>query len=212
MVEVSDNGPGIAPEHLGRIFDPFFTTKDSPNRSGLGLSITHELIQKNGGDILVESVLGQGATFRIIFQRPEEPARPVEKEQRMPPAHERLRVLIVDDDELLLRSLARLLSRQFEVIVSSSAQQALMLLDDDDRMDVVLSDIVMRGETGIDFYDELEKKYPHLSRRTIFMSGGVRAPEIKARIDQTGRPFLSKPVEAQELTKLVRSVARAAPP
>ncbi|HEX8823738.1 MAG TPA: ATP-binding protein, partial [Archangium sp.] len=73
-VEVQDNGPGIAPEHLGRIFEPFFTTKPVGEGTGLGLSICHGIISGLGGELTVESQPGQGATFRILL--PTAPARP----------------------------------------------------------------------------------------------------------------------------------------
>jgi signal transduction histidine kinase len=71
-VEIQDNGPGIAPEHLGRIFEPFFTTKPVGEGTGLGLSICHGIISGLGGELTVESQPGQGATFRVLL-----PAAPV---------------------------------------------------------------------------------------------------------------------------------------
>jgi two-component system, NtrC family, sensor kinase len=70
VVEISDTGKGIEPEHLEKIFTPFFTTKD--NGSGLGLSVSYGIIKDHGGDIQVESTPGQGTCFRIII--PGEPA------------------------------------------------------------------------------------------------------------------------------------------
>ena len=64
MVEVADNGCGIADENLPQIFDPFFTTKDVGDGTGLGLSITHSMVQDHGGRLEVESVPGQGTCFR----------------------------------------------------------------------------------------------------------------------------------------------------
>jgi signal transduction histidine kinase len=66
---VSDDGAGIPPEQLPRIFDPFFTTKDVGEGSGLGLSIVHGIIERHGGKIVVESVVGQGTVFRIRLPR-----------------------------------------------------------------------------------------------------------------------------------------------
>jgi signal transduction histidine kinase len=71
-VEIRDNGPGIAPEHLGRIFEPFFTTKPVGEGTGLGLSICHGIVSGLGGELSVESQPGQGATFRVLL-----PAAPV---------------------------------------------------------------------------------------------------------------------------------------
>ncbi|MCA9520365.1 MAG: two-component sensor histidine kinase, partial [Myxococcales bacterium] len=62
---VSDNGPGIAPEHLRRIFDPFFTTKEPGSGTGLGLSISQQILKHVGGDLRVEASVGGGATFVI---------------------------------------------------------------------------------------------------------------------------------------------------
>lgn len=72
LIEVSDNGSGIPPAILSRIFDPFFTTKPVDVGTGLGLSISHGIVHKHGGRIEVESVLGNGTTFRIYLpmQRP----------------------------------------------------------------------------------------------------------------------------------------------
>ena len=70
MISVRDSGPGMTEEVKNRIFDPFFTTKQKG--MGLGLSITWQLVQKNGGTIEVESQIGQGTTFRIRLPIPVE--------------------------------------------------------------------------------------------------------------------------------------------
>ena len=66
-IEISDNGRGIAPEHLQRIFDPFFTTKDVGRGTGLGLSIAYKIVAQHGGRIDVRSRLGEGTTFTVIL-------------------------------------------------------------------------------------------------------------------------------------------------
>ena len=68
-VKIIDNGPGIPPDVLPRIFDPFFTTKDVGEGTGLGLSIVHELVQRHGGDITVDTKVGEGTTFTVKLPR-----------------------------------------------------------------------------------------------------------------------------------------------
>jgi two-component system NtrC family sensor kinase len=67
VVKVSDNGRGIAPEHLDKIFDPFFTTKPVGEGTGLGLSISYGIVERHGGSIGVESVPGAGTTFTVTI-------------------------------------------------------------------------------------------------------------------------------------------------
>ena len=64
-VEVSDNGVGIAPEHLSKIFDPFFTTKSTSRGTGLGLAVTYGIIREHLGKIEVQSTVGRGTSFRV---------------------------------------------------------------------------------------------------------------------------------------------------
>ena len=67
-IRICDTGPGVAPEDMDYIFDPFFTR--TPEGSGLGLSITHTIIEEHGGKIMVDSKLGPGACFKIFFPMP----------------------------------------------------------------------------------------------------------------------------------------------
>ena len=66
-IDVIDNGPGIPPENIDRVFDPFFTTKKEGAGTGLGLSVSHSIIRKNGGRMLVQSQPNQGACFTLIL-------------------------------------------------------------------------------------------------------------------------------------------------
>jgi signal transduction histidine kinase/CheY-like chemotaxis protein len=208
MLEVVDNGPGIPQDLLTRIFDPFFTTKPIGKGTGLGLSITQQLVEKLGGEIFAESYPGQGAKFRVVVQRTDTQQHAPGEMLQMPPATERLRVLLLDDDELILRSLQRSLSAHFECQVAAKARAALQLLDDDGDFDAVVSDVVMPEMNGLDFWVELGAHHPDLASRTVFISGGITSERLRVKVSDTGRPCLSKPLDMSELIKTIRRVGR----
>jgi DNA-binding NarL/FixJ family response regulator len=139
---------------------------------------------------------------------PRPPVAVTEKRmQTIRPTSERLRVMIVDDDDMLLRSIARSLRDRFECIPVNSVAAALSSLARDDRIDVLVADIIMPGENGYDLYEHLLRDRPHVASRTIFFSGGVRSDVLQTAIERTGRPLLGKPVDLQEFVRTVRDVA-----
>jgi signal transduction histidine kinase/ActR/RegA family two-component response regulator len=210
LLEVADNGPGIPPDIMGHVFDPFFTTKLGVG-TGLGLSITRELVLRAGGDIFVESEVGKGTSFRVILPAhrvTEAPARP----RSVPPQADWLRVMIVDDDEMMLRSIARSFRDRFECIPVRSVEAARKSLLRDDRIDVLVADVVMPGQTGLDLYEELLRDRPHLAARTIFFSGGVGSQALRAALEKTGRPILRKPLDFERFLETLRHVATQVSP
>src|SRR5205085_130166 len=115
------------------------------------------------------------------------------------PSHSRLRVLVVDDDEVTLRSIQRSLSSRFECITHTGGVPALESLRFDDKVDVVLSDIVMPEMNGVEFYRQLIEEHPKLAARIAFLSGGITSERLRERVVETGRPMLGKPLDMDEL-------------
>jgi signal transduction histidine kinase/CheY-like chemotaxis protein len=208
MLQVADNGPGIPPEAINFIFDPFFTTKAIGKGTGLGLSITQELVRKLGGEIFAESTLGKGACFSVVIERTEMVRASARNNDYLPPITERLRVLLLDDDELILRSMHRSLSPHFECQTSVDARKALSLLESDGEFDAVVSDVVMPEMNGLEFWTHLGLSHPNLALRTVFISGGITSEALRVRVTDTGRPCLLKPVDMSELIRTIRRVGR----
>jgi signal transduction histidine kinase/CheY-like chemotaxis protein len=208
MLEIGDNGPGILPDVLARIFDPFFTTKPIGKGTGLGLSISRQLVQKMGGEIFAESEIGAGARFSVVLERTRNAAVEVRPEVQLPPASDRLRVLLLDDDELILRSMQRSLATHFECLGLARARIALDALRADHEFDVVVSDVVMPEMNGLEFFSELSHEHPDLAARTLFISGGITSDTLRAGVTDTGRPCLAKPIDVQELIRTIRRVGR----
>ncbi len=207
LVEISDTGAGIAPEVLPRIFDPFFTTKPVGVGTGLGLSICHGIVAQLGGEIRVESTLGEGSTFRVRLPAAaaaaETAPRPADPVRAKPPGR-RGRVLVVDDEPLVGRAVWRMLAPHHDVVVLTSARAALdRLAVDAGSFDVVLCDIMMPDMTGMELHVQLSELAPGLAARTIFLTGGAFTPTAGRFLERIPNPRLEKPFEPQALRDLV---------
>jgi signal transduction histidine kinase/CheY-like chemotaxis protein len=201
-IEVSDTGIGIEPEHLARLFDPFFTTKPVGQGTGLGLFICKRIVHEHDGELEVESKPGLGSTFRVLLPvRESAYPREMRREMARPAALKRARVLVVDDEPGIARSLARALARDHDVATATSAHEALKQLLESDRYDVVLCDLMMPDMTGVDLYAELERRRPELAQRVLFFTGGAFTPATQAFVQRMGERCLEKPFDVGEVRR-----------
>lgn len=202
-VSISDTGPGIAPGVVPRIFDPFFTTKRQGVGTGLGLSISRSILRRLGGDLLVESVHGDGATFIALIPRPDRRAlyeahrRSSETVQVRPAAVPRRRVLIVDSDEHVLRAVARAIDSQYDILLARDEQEAIELLSSGSRVDVLIADASQPELSGIVLRDWLKDEGNRLFDRTIFMTSEDKSPHDA--LAHAGCVVLRKPVSRNAL-------------
>jgi signal transduction histidine kinase/CheY-like chemotaxis protein len=208
-LSISDSGPGIPGDIVERIFDPFFTTKRPEGGTGLGLSISRSILRALNGDLIAESVHGEGATFIALI--PLEGRRVVHPMQAPPPRAgsspaSRSSVLVVEDEEPLLRSIAGALRQRFHVILAADGQEALDLLTSGSSPDVVLCDLGLPYVDGRRLYEWLVRNRPELSRRTLFMTAS--AADGTRFAEEFARPVLEKPVtRARLLSALDRLLA-----
>ena len=209
VVEVRDNGVGIEPAQLPRIFEPFFTTKPVSEGTGLGLSICRNLVRDMGGDIEVNSVRGKGTTFRVRLPastRAETP-RAVERPSAEATASKR-RIIVVDDEPLVGRSIRRAL-RGHDVEVYSSGADAIDRLCSDEPFDLVFCDLMMPEVSGMDVYRQVAAKRPDLAPRFVFMTGGAFTPRAREFLDTSSVVCLEKPFELRQIRELVAKRAEA---
>jgi signal transduction histidine kinase len=204
VVEISDNGPGI-PEHLlDKIFDPFFTTKPMDRGSGLGLSICHSIVNALGGTIGIHSQEGHGTTVSVCLPpAPSHAPRPrhMTSDPALPIAPVRGRILVVDDEPLMLRAFERALG-DHDVVTAADGRAALALCMSE-TFDLILCDIMMPGLNGRDFFEMLKQAHPGAEARIVFVTGGILVDEVREFLASVPNECLEKPFASAVLCKKV---------
>ena len=208
VLEVSDSGPGIAPDVRTRIFDPFFTTKPTGKGTGLGLTVAYAIVQEHGGRIQVESPAGGGTTF--IVEIPVTGAEAAEPFVRpaMPPmdAVRGASVLLVEDERALASAVADALrDAGLAVDLAPDGQAALSLMRNADY-DVVICDLKMPRVDGMTLYRSLAESPRARVPKVIFMTADVAGTDAERFLEATGCRWLAKPFRLSDLLGTVREV------
>ena len=203
VVEVEDNGTGIEPERVARVFDPFFTTKSVSEGTGLGLSICRSIIRDAGGRIEVRTMAGRGSTF--VVRLPASTRADLPRTVPAPPRASRAvraRVIVVDDEPLVGRSIRRAL-RDHDVEVFESGAEAIDRLSNGEPFDLAFCDLMMPEVSGMEVYRRVSARRPELASRFVFMTGGAFSPEARDFLRATSSACLEKPFELRQIRDLV---------
>jgi two-component system, cell cycle sensor histidine kinase and response regulator CckA len=208
IVEVRDTGAGIPDDVRGKIFEPFFTTKPAGVGTGLGLSICQGIVAAVDGCIEFESEVGRGTTFRVLLPVPQREMPVGEAPRSTVSGNRRGRLLLIDDEEIVLRSVARILAPH-EVICRREAADALGLLEHDSRFDIIFCDLTMPRMSGIDFYEALLRARPEIAARVVFLTAGATTPAAADFLATIPNVRVQKPFEVADLRALVQQVLAA---
>ena len=206
LIEITDNGQGISPQHLGRIFEPYFTTKTQGEGTGLGLFVSLGIIRSFGGELEVESELGKGTTLRVSL-----PASDVAEvldptpSQAQKVAPRRARILVVDDEPVVARAMRRMLA-DHDVTITLDAHHALECLEQPPMFDVVICDLMMPDVSGVDLYVQACERWPEVKNRFLFMTGGAVTHKAQELLQQADVRCLHKPVHPEELQAMIDSI------
>ena len=210
VLEVSDSGPGVPPEVLGRIFDPFFTTKPAGVGTGLGLSLAQQILRDHGGSISVATIPGKGAKFSIEI--------PVSSEARIPKLlpddpkgaarfvsrpRQREKVLVVEDEPTVAQLIEDVLGEQGHSVETFLDGREGLRHALNERYDLVICDLKMPHVDGRMFYQELVRHHSPLQNRIVFITGDVLASRSMDFLESSGLPYLAKPFQVEDLTAAV---------
>ena len=214
LIEVSDTGPGVPPEILGKIFEPFFTTKAVNEGTGMGLATVYGIVEQAGGHINVSNLEGAGAAFRIFL--PEAAAADlaetpvIEKVVKAPRDLSGAGRILFVEDEAAVRGIAARLLRQrgYEVIEAADGEEALELAEEHaGTIDMMISDVIMPGLDGPSL---LKKARPFLGDAPVmFISGYAESDFSDLLQDEVGVSFLPKPLDIKTLAERVKQELRA---
>ena len=212
VLAVRDDGIGMKPEVVAHIFEPFFTTKPVGKGTGLGLSTVYGTAKQNGGDVRVESQPGHGSTFKIYLPRealPDDGAPDAAPPSADPVARPHETILLVEDEEVILRTTKRILeSLGYRVLATHSPQNALRIAAEaGQRIDLLLTDVIMGGMNGPDLVGHLRATRPDL--RYLFMSGYTAHLLAEQGVQDGSARFIQKPFNRSALATKVREVLAA---
>jgi two-component system cell cycle sensor histidine kinase/response regulator CckA len=195
-------------EIAARIFEPFFTTKGPHGGTGLGLAVIYGNVKQHDGWIEVDSEPGRGTTFRIWI--PGTSGAPEARHERDGAAAASRghgeKILLVEDEELIRGLAARALrERGYSVVEACTAEEALDLLKHgEDRFDLVFSDVVLPGMSGVQLADALLAENP--DSRILLCSGYADGRSQWPLISEKGLPFLGKPYSVVDLLETVSGI------
>ncbi len=204
-ITVTDTGIGMDEKTRKRIFEPFFTTKEMGRGTGLGLASAYGIIKGHGGLINVYSEKGHGSTFNIYLPASEK-ARPEEKPPEMEALPGRETILIVDDEEMVLKVSREVLEiLGYTVMSSKYGRDAVAIYQDPaNRIDLVILDMIMPEMSGREVFEELRKINPQVK---VILSSGYSINGEASRIMESGcKAFIQKPFNLNQISQVVRKV------
>ena len=206
MLAVTDTGVGMAPEVLERIFEPFFTTKTFGKGSGLGLSMVYGFVKQSGGQVRVDSTVGQSTTFRIYLPRAVATDAPAVDTVRATASGAGEVILVVEDEPRVRKTTANVLKKQgYTVFEAGGANEALVLFQQLPHVDLLFTDVVLQhGPNGSELAQQIRRLKP--TTRILFTSGYGEDAVVRGGLLPRGTEVLPKPYRRGELTTRIRAV------
>ena len=204
MLAVSDSGTGMDEATRSRVFEPFFTTKEGGKGSGLGLATVYGIVKQAGGHIWVYSELSHGSTFKIYLPSAEHKLGLGAESQAevLPSRREGTTILLAEDDSIMRKLTRKMLEEHgYNVLEAIDGDTAWKIIEGNStRIDLTLTDVVMKGMNGPDLVLKLMDSHPEM--KVVYMSG-YTGQLVAHQGLQGGIPLLEKPFTRAALLKII---------
>jgi two-component system NtrC family sensor kinase len=212
VLEVTDTGPGVPEAIRPRVFEPFFTTKPIGVGTGLGLSVCRDILHEHRGTIALVETSGPGATFRIELPLGARSATGVDRDAGVGQAAPGVSILLVDDEPEILATLAEILTYAGHRVETATDGAAALERLDRRSFDVIMSDVRMPGLDGPGLYAEIERRFPSLRDRIVFLTGDTMNAETREFLERTSAVNLGKPFLVAKVMQAIQRALGGRPP
>jgi len=188
-LSVIDTGTGMDEATLTRAIEPFYSTKGIGKGTGLGLSMVHGLASQLGGALRIRSDLGQGTAIELwLPQSQSQPMDTADRPRSMEEGSRKGRALLVDDEHLVRVSTADMLTDLgFEVVETASAEEALKIVRQDENFDLLVTDHLMPGMTGVELARIVKAERPQMP--ILLVSGYAEGEGLEPSLPRLAKPF-----------------------
>lgn len=208
LVEVRDNGEGMSEEVRTRAVEPFFSTKEVGQGTGLGLSMVYGFVNQSGGQLRLNSKLGEGTVVELYLPCSTAEARQENKKSdhsELPRGRGERILVCEDDEEVRFFSTEALRDLGYDVIEARDAESALAALHEQGKVDLLFTDVVLPGgKTGADLAREAKAHQPGL--KVLFTTGYARSALDQAPGGERSLDVLTKPFGVEELANRIRAI------
>ncbi|WP_243406217.1 PAS domain-containing sensor histidine kinase [Sphingosinicella sp. YJ22] len=203
-VEVEDTGEGMPPEVVERVFEPFFTTKPVGKGTGLGLSQIHGFAAQTGGRAEISSRPGEGTRLCIVLPRSDKAAEEDDSTEAPSLPFAGLRVLLVEDNEQVRRFAEHLLEEMHCAVTSAESGEAALAVLDKESFDLLFTDVVMPGMSGVELANHVRKDFPDLP---ILLASGYSEEVVRGAANKFR--MISKPYGFASVSQAFGEVTRS---
>lgn len=212
LIRVADSGEGMSPDVASKAFDPFFTTKPIGQGTGLGLSMVYGFARQSGGQVTLESRLGEGSTISLYLPRAESVAPPAEPEPLLRPSRGAGETVLVVEDEPAVRLLVLEVLRElgYAALEATDSESAIPILQSAHRIDLLISDVGLPGGlNGRQLAEVARQHRPDLP--VLFMTGYAEKAAQRRGFLGAGMEMMIKPFAMEALAMKVREILARVP-